>query len=95
MSVATVTLIATPDPEPADPADLARLRDRLALAEQAYGDLLAATQATLAAEDGPYRYRPTLWIREHLTALGQMPAPGAKPSDIVPVDARDATWGRW
>jgi hypothetical protein len=88
MSLPTLTLTAAPDPAGDSPA---QLRDRLALSEQAYGDLLAAARATLAAAAGSYRYDPLLWLREHLSSLGALPAPGAKPTDFVPDD--DPVWG--
>ena len=88
MSVHTLTSPAIPDPAH---DEVAHLRDRLALAEQAYGDLLACARATIAAADGPYRYESTLWLREHLAACGLLPAPGAKPTDFVPDD--DPVWG--
>lgn len=94
MSSPTLTLVATPDPNP-DRRTLTALRDRLALAEQSYGDLLAAAQATLAAAAGVHRGDPLDWLRAHLTALSQMPAPGARPTDFVPADPQDAVWGRW
>ena len=93
MSTTTLTLVSTPDPDAGDTA--AALRDRLALAEQSYGDLLAAAKATLAAASGPYRYDPLSWLREHLAELGQLPEPGARPADFVLADSQDTVWGRW
>jgi hypothetical protein len=89
MSIATITLVGTPDPDPG--TDPAILRDRLAVAEQAYGDLLRAAQATLAAEAAYLPY-PLTWLAEHLENLGQLPPPGARPAHYVPCDP--PVWGR-
>ena len=89
MSSATLTLIGTPDrPGRGDGAG-----DELVLARQAYGDLLRAAQAALAA-DAWGMANPLGWLRDALTCE-QLPAPGARPSDFLPPDPMDATWGRW
>jgi hypothetical protein len=92
MSTPTLTLVSAPEPAP---ESAAALRDKLALAEQSFGDLLAAAKATLAAADGAHRGDPLSWLREHLGLLGQLPARSARPTDYVPADRDDATWGRW
>lgn len=92
MSTPTLTLVSAPEPAP---ESVTVLRDRLALAEQSYGDLLAAAKATIAAADGHHRGDPLAWLREHLELLGQLPAPGARPTDYVPTDRAEATWGRF
>jgi hypothetical protein len=89
MSSATITLVGTPDRPGSGGAD----NDMVALARQAYGDLLRAAQATLAA-DAAGMPNPLGWLRDALTRE-QLPAPGARPSDFVPVDPQAATWGRW
>lgn len=91
--MSTLTVRVPTEPETGDSTTEA-LRDRLAVTQQAFGDLLAAAQATIAAADGPYRYDPLSWLRGHLSELGLLPAPGAAPTDFAPVDSGDATWGR-
>ncbi len=88
MSSATLTLIGTPD----RPGRGEGASDELALVCQVYGDLLRAAQATLAA-DASGMANPLGWLRDALTRE-QLPAPGARPSDFVPPDPMDATWGR-
>ena len=73
--------------------DLTRARDTAALAEMAYDTLLRAAQATLAA-DALYLKDPLAWLREALSP-GQLPPAGTRPTDYVPADPEDATWGRW
>jgi len=92
MSTPTLTLVSAPEPAP---ESAAVLRDKLTLAEQSFGDLLAAAKATLAAAGGPHSGDPLSWLREHLSLLGQLPAPGTRPTDYVPTDRDEATWGRW
>ena len=92
MSTPTLTLVSAPEPAP---ESVTVLRDKLALAEQAHGDLLAAAKATLAAAAGTHRGNPLSWLREHLELLGQLPAPGTRPTDYVPADRGETTWGRW
>ena len=92
MSTPTLTLVSAPEPAP---ENAAALRDKLALAEQSFGDLLAAAKATLVAANGAHRGDPLSWLREHLGLLGQLPVVGARPTDYVPADLDDATWGRW
>ncbi len=89
MSNATITLVGTPDrPSRGGGAD-----DEAALVRQAYGDLLRAAQAALAA-DAAGMANPLGWLRDAL-APEQLPGPGARPSDFVPADPQDASWGRW
>lgn len=88
MSTATLTAIGSPDRPGRGGAC-----DEVALLRQAYGDLLCATQAALAA-DAAGMANPFGWLRDALTPE-QLPRPGARPSDFVPLDAQDATWGRW
>ncbi len=92
MSSPTLTLVATPDPEPSP--SVQALADRLVLAGQCYGDLLAAAKAAVAAEAAGMAY-PLGWLRDHLALLGELPPAGARPGDFVPMDAGDAVWGRW
>lgn len=89
MSSATITLIGTPD----RPGRGKGASDEAALLRQAYGDLLCAAQAALAA-DAAGMANPLGWLRDALSAE-QLPGPGARPSDFVPADPQDATWGRW
>jgi hypothetical protein len=92
VSIPTLTLVATPDPEP-DPAFLVSiLRDDLALRAQEYGELLAAAKAAFAA-DAAHLPCPLTWLREHLELLDQVPPPGARPTDYVPTD--EPVRGRW
>jgi hypothetical protein len=86
----TLTLVASPQQPD---RELEALRDRLALAERRSDELLRAMQAALAA-DAAGMARPLGWLRDALSAQ-QLPTAGARPSDFVPLDARDATWGRW
>jgi len=58
-----------------------------------YGQLLAASQATIAAANLHSHYDPTVWLREHLEPRGLQPAPGARPEQYVAIDPADATWG--
>ena len=88
MSSATITLVGTPDRPSGGGAD-----DETVLMRQAYGDLLRAAQATLAA-DAAGMANPLGWLRDALAAE-QLPGPGARPSDFVPADPQDAAWGRW
>jgi hypothetical protein len=89
VSSATLTLIGTPDRDGRGEG----AGDELALMRQAYGDLLRAAQAALAA-DASGMANPLGWLRDALTAE-QLPAPGARPSDFLPPDPMDAAWGRW
>jgi len=89
MSSVTLTLIGTPD----RPGRDGGADDEVALVRQAYGDLLRAAQAALAA-DAAGMAKPLGWLRDAL-APGQLPGAGARPSDFVPADPQDATWGRW
>lgn len=94
MSMPTLTLIATPDPEDQpDAQTLAQLRDRLALADQAYGDLLAAARATVAA-DAQDMSTPLGWLTDHLTFIDAMPEIGARPTDYQPTGPDGGVWGR-
>lgn len=88
MSSATITLVGTPDRPRGG-----RAGDATALLSQAYGDLLRAAQAALAA-DAAGMANPLGWLRDALSTE-QLPGPGARPSDFVPSDSQDATWGRW
>lgn len=90
MSSPTLTLVGTPD---GPDSELEALRDRLALAEQRCGGLLRAAQAALAA-DAAGMSHPLGWLRDALSPQ-ELPQPGARPGDFVPLDAQDAVWGRW
>jgi len=95
MSMPTLTLIATPDPADRPEAlTLAQLRDRLALAHQEHGELLAAAQAGLAA-DARNMSNPLGYLRDHLTATGALPGAGARPADYQPTGPDGGVWGRW
>lgn len=93
MSTPTLTLIATPDPDRVPEARLAVLRDRLALAAQQYGDLLAAVQAALAA-DAANMPGPLGYLRDAL-APEQIPPRGARPAHYLPPGPDESVWGRW
>lgn len=95
MSMPTLTLIATPDP-PDRPETLtpAQLRDQITLLALDYGELLAAAQATLAA-DALNMSNPLGHLRDHLTAVNAMPPAGARPAHYQPTGPDGAVWGRW
>ena len=90
MSTPTLTLVSTPEPSP---ETAAALRDKLALAEQSFGDLLAAegegerspprTWSAPRRPAGPW-LRASTWARS-----GRLPAVGTRLTDYVPTD-RDA-----
>jgi hypothetical protein len=88
MSTATLTTTGTPDGP-----GRGGVGDEVALLRQQLGDLLCAVQAALAA-DAAGMANPFGWLRDALTHE-QLPGPGARPSDFVPLDAQDAAWGRW
>ena len=95
MSMPTMTLIATPDPaEQPDALTLAQLRDRLAIADQEGGDLLAAARAAIAA-DALTMPNPLGHLRDHLALIGALPAVGARPTDYQPTGPDGGVWGRW
>lgn len=81
--------IVLADGENASPALLIL---ELAIAYRAYHELLSAALATIAAADRHTRHDPTSWLREHLDARGLAPAPGAKPTDYMPIDPREAAF---
>jgi len=73
--------------------ELARAQVTATFAEMAYETLLRAAQATLAA-DALYMKDPLVWLRDALSP-GQLPPAGTRPTDYVPCNPEDATWGRW
>lgn len=94
MSSLTLTLIATPDPEPADHLTAAQLRDQVVTIRQDYGELLAVARAALAAE-ARNMSNPLGFLHDHLAAIGALPPAGARPTDFQPADPDGGVWGRW
>jgi hypothetical protein len=91
--VSILTLPLTATPEPPEPT-VAQLRERLTLLTQEHGDLLAAAQATLAAE-GLNMSAALGFLRDHLKVIGALPPDGAHPRHYQPVGPDGAVWGRW
>ncbi|HEV2636309.1 MAG TPA: hypothetical protein VGX23_14240 [Actinocrinis sp.] len=97
MSMPTLTLIATPDPDEPFRAQavtrIEQLHDRLETAHMEYDALIDAARATLAA-DARNMSNPLGFLRDHLALIGALPEPGARPTDFQPTGPDGGVWGR-